>query len=71
MSTCVGGAPALKVAYSTESPPNPVTGRRVRLLVDRYVVSGRRRYALVDLGTPRGVDNVDAYRMMIGSFRWR
>ena len=67
----VGGAPVLKVAYSTESPPNAVTGRRVRLLVDRYVVPGRRRYALVDLGTPTGVDNVDAYRMMIGSFRWR
>ncbi|MDX6504068.1 MAG: hypothetical protein QOE29_1193, partial [Gaiellaceae bacterium] len=23
------------------------------------------------LGTPEGVDNVDAYRLMIESFRWR
>jgi hypothetical protein len=27
--------------------------------------------ATVDLGTQRGVDNVDAYRKMINSFRWR
>ena len=27
--------------------------------------------AVVDLGTPKGVDNVDAYRMMIQSFKWR
>jgi hypothetical protein len=25
---------------------------------------------VVDLGTPEGVDNVDAYRLMIESFRW-
>jgi hypothetical protein len=29
------------------------------------------RVAVVDLGTPRGVDNVDAYRLMIQSFSWR
>jgi len=26
---------------------------------------------VLDLGTPQGVDNVDAYRMMSESFRWR
>jgi hypothetical protein len=31
----------------------------------------RGRLAVVDLGTPKGVDNVDAYRLMIKSFRWR
>jgi hypothetical protein len=41
----------------------------VTLTVDRYeVVKGGRR-AVVDLGTPVGVDNVDAYRMMIESLR--
>ena len=28
------------------------------------------RVATVDLGTPAGVDNVDAYRMIIQSFKW-
>jgi hypothetical protein len=67
----IGGARALKVVYTTESAPNPVTGRRVTLAVDRYYVAHTGQEAIVDLGTPQGVDNVDAYRLMIESFRWR
>ena len=62
--------PAVAVTYTTRSAPDPVTGKRVTLIVDRYVVGRGGRVATVDLGTPRGVDNVDAYRMMIQSFRW-
>ena len=29
------------------------------------------KHAVIDLGTPEGVDNVDAYRLMSESFRWR
>ena len=47
-----------------------MTGKRVKLVVDRYALSRGRGVAVVDLGTPTGVDNVDAYRMMIESFRW-
>jgi hypothetical protein len=60
-----------KVVYSTESAPNAVTGMRVTLIVDRYYLAHGGRRAVVDLGTPQGVDNVDAYRLMIESFRWR
>jgi hypothetical protein len=63
-------AKAFKVLYSTESAPNAVTGKRVKLVVDRYYVWKPGRLAVVDLGTPEGVDNVDAYRLMIESFRW-
>jgi hypothetical protein len=61
----------VKVVYSTESAPNAVTGKSVRLVVDRYYLARGSREAIVDLGTPQGVDNVDAYRLMIESFRWR
>ena len=67
----IAGTPALRVSYSTLSQPNPVTGKRVRLLVDRYVLAHAGRTATIDLGTPAGVDNVDAYRMISRSFRWR
>jgi hypothetical protein len=70
-SVTVAGHPTIRISYSTESAANPVTGKRVMLLVDRYVLPGTGRYAVADLGTPKGVDNVDAYRMMVGSFRWR
>jgi hypothetical protein len=67
----IGGLHALKVVYSTEGSPSPVTGKRATLAVDRYYLAHRGREAIVDLGTPQGVDNVDAYRLMIESFRWR
>ncbi len=66
----LAGQPAFKVVYSTESAPNAVTGKRVKLVVDRYYLWKSGRRAIVDLGTPVGVDNVDAYRLMIESFRW-
>ena len=67
----ISGARAFKVVYTTASPRNAVTGKRVTLLVDRYYLSRAGKEAIVDLGTPVGVDNVDAYRLMIESFRWR
>jgi hypothetical protein len=66
----VGGKQVVKSGYSTRSAANPVTGRRVTLIVDRYEIGGSGKTATVDLGTPKGVDNVDAYRLMIESFRW-
>jgi len=67
----IGSAPAVKAVYTTRSKPNPVTGKRVTLVVDRYEFAKGGRRAIVDLGTPKGVDNVDAYRMMSESFRWQ
>jgi len=63
--------PAFKVSYSTESAPDPVTNKRVTLAVDRYYLSKAGKRAIVDLGAPKGVDNVDAFRMISRSFRWR
>jgi hypothetical protein len=63
--------PAFKVSYSTESAPNPVTNKRVTLAVDRYYLSKGGKRAIIDLGAPKGVDNIDAFRMISRSFRWR
>lgn len=62
---------AVKATYSTRSAPDPVTGKSVLLIVDRYELGHDGMRATVDLGTPKGVDNVDAYRLMINSFRWQ
>jgi hypothetical protein len=66
----ISGQPALKVVYTTESAPNAVTGKRVKLVVDRYYLWHGTKRAIIELGTPEGVDNVDAYRLMIESFKW-
>lgn len=67
----INGRPALELTYTTRSAPNPVTGKRVTLVTDRYYLSNGSKQAIVDLGTPQGVDNVDAYRLMIESFTWK
>ena len=66
----VGNQSAVKATYETMSEPSPVTGKRVTLVVDRYVLTHGGRVMVVDLGTQRGVDNVDAFRLMIESVRW-
>jgi hypothetical protein len=70
-TSTVSGHPAIKVAYTTTSVPNPVTGKTVQLMVDRYYFWQGGRVAVLDLGTPQGVDNVDAYRLMSESFAWK
>jgi hypothetical protein len=65
----LGGLPAVKVTYKATSAPNAVTGKRVTLTVDRYELAKNGMRAIVDLGSPVGVDNVDAYRLMIQSLR--
>jgi hypothetical protein len=67
----INRAPAIEVVYRTESSPNQVTNKRVKLTVNRFYLWHAGERAVVDLGTPVGVDNVDAYRLMIQSFRWR
>jgi len=66
----ISGTPAIKVTYTTLSAPNSVTGKSTILMVDRYYLSHNGRLAVIDMGTPQGVDNVDAYRLMSESFTW-
>jgi hypothetical protein len=68
------GAPhsksGVKTTYSRMSAPDPVTGKRLRLVTDRYEYGNHGKVAVLDLATPEGVDNVDAYRMISQSFEW-
>ena len=66
----VGSRQLIHLQYHLPAPPDPVTGKRVPSTVDRYYVPGPRGVAIVSLSTPDGVDNVDAFRQMIESFRW-
>jgi len=67
----IGGYPALRLAYHGQSAPDAVTGKTVALQVDRYYVNGPRALAVLTLSTPLGVDNVDAFRRIAHSFRFR
>lgn len=67
----LGGQPAVKIVYTRESEPDPVTGKRLPLIIDRYEYGHGGRVAILDMATPEGVDNVDAYRLISESFKWR
>jgi hypothetical protein len=62
---------ALLVAFTSNSLPDAVTGKSVRLTNNSYVLSSRDRTAVVDLWAPLGSDNVDQWRRISASFRWR
>jgi hypothetical protein len=66
----INGTPVIKVTYTRLSAADPVTGKRLPLTIDRYEYAHGGKTAIVDLGTPKGVDNVDAYRMISRSFQW-
>jgi len=67
----IGGSRVIKITYTRLSAADPVTAKRLPLTIDRYEYAHGGKTAIVDLGTPKGVDNVDAYRMISRSFRWR
>jgi hypothetical protein len=66
----VGSSTYVHLLYHLPSPPDPVTGKQVPSTVDRYYVPGPSGLAIVSLAEPDGVDNVDAFRQMITSFKW-
>ncbi|MHB8233024.1 MAG: hypothetical protein ACYDHT_00055 [Solirubrobacteraceae bacterium] len=67
----LGSTSVVKVSYTRLSAADPVTGKRLPITVDRYEYAHAGKVATLDLTTPKGVDNVDAYRMISRSFRWR
>lgn len=64
------GGPALMVAYTSNSEPDPVTGKQVRLENNAYIFSTGGRVATLRLWAPLGADNVDQWNRISRSFRW-
>jgi len=66
----IGASTYVHLVYHVPAPPDPVTGKLVPSTVDRYYVPNPIGLAIISLSTPDGIDNVDAFRQMITSFRW-
>ncbi|HET9164252.1 MAG TPA: PsbP-related protein [Solirubrobacterales bacterium] len=62
--------PGEKTTVTRQSAPDPVTGKRLPLSVDVYEFGKGGKVAVLELSTPQGVDNVDAYRLISESFAW-
>jgi hypothetical protein len=61
---------AIKMSYTVDGSPDPVTGKRPHLTVDRYEIGASGRMVVLELAAQVGVDNVDAYLVIAKSFKW-
>jgi hypothetical protein len=61
---------AVLIAYSSNSEPNPVTNKQIRLENNRYIFFKDGKVVTLDLSAPFGADNVDQWRFMAQHFAW-
>jgi hypothetical protein len=67
----LAGGRAVEIIYQVNSPPNQVTGRQYRLVIERFELYHSGRGAVLSLSSAVGSDNVDPWRIVSESFRWR
>jgi len=65
------GGRAVEIVYRANSTPNAVTGRQYRLVIERFEFFKNGRSAVLSLSSAVGSDNVDPWRIVSESFRWR
>jgi hypothetical protein len=62
---------AIAVSYGSNSEPNPVTNKAIRLENERYFFWRDGKLVTLTLSAPYGADNTDQWTLMAKSFRWR
>ena len=67
----LAGGQAVEIIYQVNSPPSKVTGRQYRLVIERFELYRNGRGAVISLSSAVGSDNVDPWRIVSQSFRWR
>ena len=64
------GGQAVRLDYASNSSPNPVTNKQIRLENTEYFFYKNGELASVTFSAPYGADNVDQWRYMSESFGW-
>ena len=65
------GGSAIRLIYQTNSEPNAVTGKQMRLEHERFFFFRDGSTTTLDLAAPVGADNADQWQLISNSFRWR
>lgn len=63
--------PVVRIVYESNSEPNPVTNKQVRLEDNTYFYYRHGKVAELRLWAPLGADNVDQWNRISKSFKWR
>ncbi len=61
---------AVLIDFESNSEPNQVTNKQLRLESNRYLIFRNGRLATLDLTAPLGADNVDQWKLIAQSFHW-
>jgi hypothetical protein len=61
---------AIRISFSSNSEPNAVTNKQVRLENEVYLYHKGDKTVRVQFYAPYGADNVDQWQLMSRSFRW-
>ena len=61
---------AVQIDFESNSEPNPVTNKQLRLESLRYLLFKNGQLATLELAAPKGADNVDQWKLMAQSFHW-
>jgi hypothetical protein len=67
----LSNGPALLMVYRSNSEPDPVVNKQVRLENSSYFYYRNGKLAELRLWAPLGADNVDQWNRVSNSFRWR
>ena len=66
----LAGGMAVLITYTSNSEPNAVTGKQVRLENNRYLFYKNGKLATLTLSAPVGADNHDQWLRIANSFKW-
>lgn len=64
------GGLAVLINYTSNSNPDSVTGKQIRLENSNYLFFKQGKLATLRLWAPQGADNVDQWQLISRSFRW-
>ncbi|NEJ95376.1 hypothetical protein [Rhizobium ruizarguesonis] len=67
----LAAGPAIRISYQSNSAPNPVTNKRIRLEHERFILFKNGKTVTLDLAAPAGADNVDQWQLISNSLQWR
>lgn len=67
----LAAGPAVRISYLSNSAPNPVTNKQIRLEHERFILFKGGKTVTLDLAAPTGADNVDQWQLISNSLQWR
>lgn len=67
----LAAGPAVRISYLSNSAPNPVTGKQIRVEHERFIVFKGGKAVTLDQAAPAGADNVDQWQLISNSLQWK